>query len=444
MICAVVKDQLSLESASRADLIEIRADLLEKRAVVDLVKRSTLPVLLTLRTKAEGGAFTGSFAEYREALFELAALSPAYIDLEASQPERFLRDFASQYPHIKRVHSLHAFHAETDFDSLYRKAALVPADYYKVAVSIDSSTTLLRFFRWAATKSSTLIPVPMGPLGSPGRVMVGTLQAPWSYGCVDAASSLFGQISLSDMLDTYNYKQMKEGTPLYGLIGDPVEASIGHLFHNQRFRDKGLYLKFAVATQELHAFVKEARSLPFKGFSVTMPHKETIMPLLDYVDEDAAAIGAVNTVIIQDGRWIGRNTDGRGCLDAIEKWRSVKQETLYILGTGGSAKAIAYEAKRRGAIAVLVSRRPHANGITYEELPHSLCPGAIVIKCHPSTQKIDEWRLGPDSLCMDIQVSNQKTQFLEEAERTGARTLDFRAMFEAQALLQSAYWLSFS
>ena len=118
------------------------------------------------------------------------------------------------------------------------------------------------------------------------------------------------------------------------VIGDPVAHSRSPAIHTALLRQRGLegiYTTVTVREGELEAFVAEARRGKWDGFNVTMPHKQAILPLLDAVEGDVAAMGAVNTVVVRQGRAVGYNTDGEGFVRSLPFTASGKR--VLVLGS---------------------------------------------------------------------------------------------------------------
>ena len=151
-------------------------------------------------------------------------------------------------------------------------------------------------------------------------------------------------------------------TKVCAIIGDPVEHSLSPIIHNAAFKELGLnlvYVAFTVTTRELQTAILGAKSLGLWGLNVTMPHKNAIMNYLDEVDATAKSIGAVNTVINNNGRLIGYNTDGNGAMIALqENGVYLKEKKLVLIGAGGTAKAIAYQAAQDVEELVILNRTP--------------------------------------------------------------------------------------
>ena len=151
-------------------------------------------------------------------------------------------------------------------------------------------------------------------------------------------------------------------TKVCAIIGDPVEHSLSPIIHNAAFKELGLnlvYVAFTVTTRELQTAILGAKSLGLWGLNVTMPHKNAVMNYLDEVDSTAKSIGAVNTVLNNNGRLIGYNTDGNGTMIALqENGVYLKEKKLVLIGAGGTAKAIAYQAAQDVEELVILNRTP--------------------------------------------------------------------------------------
>lgn len=135
-------------------------------------------------------------------------------------------------------------------------------------------------------------------------------------------------------------------TKITGLYGYPVEHTLSPLMHNAAFEYLGIdycYLPFSVHPDSLKNAVDAIRALNLAGVNVTIPHKEAVIPCLDNVNEEALFIGAVNTIVNQDGKLTGYNTDGRGFMRSLsENNISADNKKVLIVGAGGASRAISY------------------------------------------------------------------------------------------------------
>jgi len=150
-------------------------------------------------------------------------------------------------------------------------------------------------------------------------------------------------------------------TKICALIGDPVEHTMSPPMHNAAYKKLGLdyvYIPFRVKPEELPRAVAGLKALNVRGFNVTIPHKVSIIPLLDGLDPLAEKVGAVNTVVNEDGELRGYNTDATGFLQALLGRRvEPRDRNVVILGAGGASRAISYILAGRGAHLTILNRK---------------------------------------------------------------------------------------
>ena len=466
MICVAIRGPSLQEVTSQiiqalphADLIELRIDLFDNvdlNGLKELCAKFNIPMIFTLRSARQGGHYAGSEAERLDELRTLATLKPEYLDLESHVPDIFVAEIAASYPDIKLILSYHDF-AETpaNLEKLYMDMRKIPVWGYKIAVTACSSLDALRFLCWAKKAGGNLIAISMGPHGQVSRILAPIIGSPMTYASLeDGQQTAPGQLSAKVLIERYRYRTLTPQTALYGLIGDPVDRSISDETHNYFFHEQkidAVYVKIQVTAAELGPFLELVKEFSFKGLSVTMPLKELIVPYLDEVSSQARDIGAVNTLLLQDGKWIGSNTDSIGALNAIEKTLSVKAKRIVILGAGGAAKAIAYEAARRGAFVTVVNRdearaeqvamciNGKAKGI--DRMTECKNEGYdILINCTPTDMPIKSEDILSNAVVMDIKTKPKETPFLQCAEAKGCKVIYGYEMFVEQALGQYNLW----
>lgn len=150
-------------------------------------------------------------------------------------------------------------------------------------------------------------------------------------------------------------------TGLTGLLGSPVAHSVSPLMHNEAFRYLGLdyvYLCFDVTEETLPQAVEGLKACGIKGFNLTMPNKNKIVELLDELSPEAQLIGAVNTVLNDNGKLIGFNTDGYGFMQSVrDAGHDVKGKAVTVMGVGGASMAICAQSALDGASAVRIFAR---------------------------------------------------------------------------------------
>ncbi len=178
------------------------------------------------------------------------------------------------------------------------------------------------------------------------------------------------------------------------VIGDPVLHSLSPKIHGAMLAALGLdvpYTAHVVKKGGLGEYLAWAEENGIIGFNATMPHKEDLIPLLDGLDEDAARLGAVNTVVRREGMWLGHNTDGEGCLAALKEAGLWPAKRVVVLGAGGAARAMALKLAASGAEQVWVCNRTAQRAEALCALPNmtpagfdgetlsSLCAGADLL-----------------------------------------------------------------
>jgi shikimate dehydrogenase len=247
-------------------------------------------------------------------------------------------------------------------------------------------------------------------------------------------------------------------TDLYGVVGYPIGHSLSPTMHNAAFSASGLnavYLAFE--TRDIDGCLKGMNALGIKGMSVTIPHKSAVIPLLDQVDGLAKRIGAVNTIVNDEGRLVGYNTDASGALKALEEKIELSGKTCLIIGAGGAARAIGYILRER-SVRLAVTNRSYRRG---EELASSLkCPFIplkeiegiqtdLLIQTTPVGMYPgdEESVISPDALkqgtvVMDIIYNPVETRLLTMAKARGCLTISGLDMFIHQGAEQFRLWTS--
>jgi shikimate dehydrogenase len=141
------------------------------------------------------------------------------------------------------------------------------------------------------------------------------------------------------------------------LIGDPVEHSLSPLSHNAGYRALGIdYVYVSFQVKDIKEAIEDIRRLGIRGASITLPHKTSAIKFLDRIDPLAEEIGALNTIVNDDGILTGYNTDCDGALRALEEVTALGGKTVVLIGSGGAASAIAFGFKKKGAKLVILNR----------------------------------------------------------------------------------------
>ena len=233
-------------------------------------------------------------------------------------------------------------------------------DAVKIAAHAATIADSLRLLR-LARRSKKFVTIPMGEVGLPARILALREGSALSYAPVAEATAP-GQVSLQQMKYLYRAHELTRRTQVYGVIGEPVGHSLSPLLHNTAFIQKkidAVYLPFLV--HDLKDFLRAVPELGIRGFSVTLPHKQTILKYLKECEPLAEEIGAVNTVVVRhDASLYGCNTDYVGVLRAMESKLKISGSRVLIFGAGGSARAAAFALAKAGAKVGICARREKA------------------------------------------------------------------------------------
>ena len=247
-----------------------------------------------------------------------------------------------------------------------------------------------------------------------------------------------------------------QDTDLYAVVGHPIGHSLSPTMHNAAFSATGLnaiYLAFE--TKDIEGCIHGMRALGIKGMSVTLPHKAAVIPLLDEVEELAGKIGAVNTVVNENGRLIGYNTDAVGALRALEEKVELSKKSCLMIGAGGAARAIGFMLAQKG-VALKVSNRSVERG---KALAHALaCPfipldelqepiadlliQTTSVGMTPQTEEspVPKQILQKGMVVMDIIYNPLETMLLRVARERGCLIINGLRMFVHQGAEQFRLW----
>lgn len=262
-------------------------------------------------------------------------------------------------------------------------------------------------------------------------------------------------------------------TKLLGVIGYPIEHTLSPLMHNAAIAQLGVdyvYLPFPISPENLEKAVAGFAAIGLEGFSITIPHKQAILPLLSEVTDIAQAIGAVNTVWRTDGGWHGTNTDVAGFLAPLKALeRDWSQTSVVILGNGGAARAVVAGCQQLGCAEIHVIGRdaqkledflkswmnsPLAVNLkvhTWNNLPELLPNASLLVNSTPVGMAPNVARsplspaeldcLSPNLIAYDLIYTPSPTLFLQQAKAQGAIAIDGLEMLVQQGAAALKIWL---
>jgi shikimate dehydrogenase len=261
----------------------------------------------------------------------------------------------------------------------------------------------------------------------------------------------------------YRVKHLSRKSEIYGVIGNPIGHSRSPLIHNPALQASGIdgvYLPLEVddAASFICGFVHpKTRKLAWnlRGLSVTIPHKLTVMPYLDWIDPTAQMIGAVNTIVLAGDRLLGYNTDVHGAMQPLAELLDVRGARTAVLGAGGAARAVCYGLRERGADVTIYARdaskaQPLADEFNARvaRLTDFAGQADLVINCTPIGMKGHSEQESPLTveslrgvkLVYDLVYNPEETALLCAAKEVGCQTLGGLAMLVAQAAEQFRLW----
>ncbi len=252
-----------------------------------------------------------------------------------------------------------------------------------------------------------------------------------------------------------------------GSFSSPAEANPTVVMVEAAYRHHGIdgrYLNCEVPRAALADAVAGARAMGWAGFNCSLPHKVSVIDLLDRVAPSAAVIGAVNTVVATDGELVGHNTDGQGFIESLRSVVDPAGVEVVVLGAGGAARAVAVETALAGAASIVVVNRDQGRGAevarAVEEgtgVPASFVPWvgpcAVAGSAHVLVNATSVGFGDPDALVdvdpsslheglvvADVVISPRRTALLREAQARGATTLDGLGMLVGQGALAVRHW----
>jgi len=238
---------------------------------------------------------------------------------------------------------------------------------------------------------------------------------------------------------------------VFGIIGYPLTHSFSPDYFNRKFSEEGIdaeYRSFPLADiSYLPTLLSEQPDL--KGFNVTIPYKSAVIPYLDVIDDEAASIGAVNCLALNNGRLVGYNTDIPGFRRSLEPLLRPHHIRALVLGTGGSSLAVQFVLRELGIEFVKVSRSRGVDRISYEELPpQQVASSTLIINTTPLGMypQTEAWPPIPyaaitgNHLLFDLIYNPAETVFLQKGKSMGAVTQNGLGMLHYQAEANWGIW----
>jgi 3-dehydroquinate dehydratase/shikimate dehydrogenase len=458
-------------AAREGDLIEVRADYLSAPqaalpVVRNLADELQSRVILTMRTPEQGGELPHSNDVRRAFWTRARELRNVLFDVELD----LLQDNDPPFDLGRVICSHHDFtRVPENLDVIYQQMAATPARIIKIAVQANDVADCVSIFKLlerARRERRELIAIAMGQRGLITRVLGPSHGSFLTYGSSDDESATApGQIMAADLRHLYRIDSIDSETQITGLIGNPVGHSLSPHIHNAAFAEVDLNAVFIpIEVDDVVAFLRRmvrpgSRSIEWnlRGLSVTAPHKSTVIGELDWIDEAAREIGAVNTIVVEGEELHGYNTDAIGFIGPLkQRHRSIDGFRCAVIGAGGAARAVIWALKQAGADVTVFARDKtkaeflaKAFGVKYQRLSqrsfagHDLLVNATPLgTCGDRENEtiVTTKQLGGVRLAYDLVYNPFETRFLSEARAAGCETIAGLEMLVAQAVEQFKLW----
>lgn len=471
-VCAATADEFNSkarEAAGLADLTELRFDCLAENEFERVEVAFDERIILTFRPKEQGGAREISLEDRHDFWNSAAEFSGA--DLEEDMIENAM--FRGFSPKICSFHDLSG--SPSNLSEIFERLASTGTDVVKIAILADDITDgigVWKLLELAQVQNRRVIPIAMGEAGKWTRILGLAHGAFLTYASMEPGSETApGQLTVDALREIYRVKELDRETEVYGLIGGNTSHSMSPYIHNPAFQSAGknavfIPLQVGNVGEFMRRMVKTGTreiDLNFRGFAVTIPHKQSVIPYLDSIDETAQAIGAVNTIKIENGKLRGYNTDAAGFIEPLIRVRGdLRGAKVAVIGAGGAARACVHALKKQGSD-VMVFARDNAKATElaaefevesseYPDENHRYSPiyGAfdILVNATPvgmrgraenETPATAEQLAGLD-LVYDLVYTPLRTKLMEEAEKALAGTLNGLEMLVEQAAEQQLIW----
>jgi 3-dehydroquinate dehydratase/shikimate dehydrogenase len=442
--------------------IELRLDwLADDREIARFLRHldaksphSTL--LATCRRRQAGGHYRGTVAHQLLHLAEALRAGCTWYDLEIESASRCPVELLDVLlGEGRQITSAHFFRRmPRSLTRTVRQLRATRPQAIKIAAQCDSLADGLRLLALTRGKRN-VIAVPMGEVAMPLRILAHRLGSAFSYAPVENPTAA-GQVSLAEMIRVYRGNRITRRTRVYGVIGDPIAHSLSPQLHNAGFHARkvdAVYIPFLV--HDLRDFLHAIAPLKISGFSVTLPHKQSILRHLDDSDPLATSIGAVNTVVVRGGgKLYGYNTDYVGVLRALVQRMPLRGSRVLIVGAGGAARAVAFALAQAGAAVCILARRKHramalaravrGEVIARDRLAHEFFDAivnATPVGMYPDVRRSPlESRELNCRVLFDTIYRPQRTKLMQLAAHRGIEVVSGIEMFIAQGTAQWEIW----
>lgn len=481
------------KSCRRADAIELRMDLIQGGKLSELITAArrnsdSVKIIVTCRRADEavraGAAVRKTSViknarEKKELLQQAIAEGADFIDIELAEGAGIIRalkalcaEKGSKTGIIVSYHDTGETPSIGGLKSIFRRCVRLEPDVVKIVATAqtpEDNLTILTLIPFAVRQSQKIIAFCMGEQGRISRLMAPLMGSWLSFAALEReARSAPGQYTVEEMhrigacLTDRSHRPAVDGAPLssqpqyYVLLGNPVAHSLSPLMHNAALAKMGIAEQYsAYCVQDVGRAMEGIRGMNIRGASVTIPFKETVMAYLDDLDDDALRLGAVNTIVNDNGHLRGCNTDWLGIVLTLKKAITIKNKTFAVVGAGGTARAAVYGILREGGFPVIFNRTEEKGKKLADTFGVPAYPLARIrrfqadclinttsVGMYPrkNNSPVTAYALAGYRYVMDVIYNPLRTKLLSDAEKRGCVILSGADMFVHQGAEQLRIW----
>jgi len=419
-ICASLDSYDEKDRVDKADMVEIRLDLLN-----EIPNIPNKEMIITYRGN-----------------IDLSILPNGYnglIDIgEQKSPDTSLRT----------ISSFHDCEGTPDHSEIISKLNGMDSHIAKGAYMVRSFTDLHNIYLASSSVKKKHLILGMGEFGTVTRIRQSILKNEFTFAYINEPTAL-GQLSLDQM------SMLDDDCIITGVLGYPLSKSMSPQMHNTAMRRSdinGIYLKFEI--DNLNHISDVVREYNIQGMNVTIPHKVNIIGHLDSIDEHAEAAGAVNTIVNNNGKLKGYNTDLDGIDIALRKAGfDPKGKRALLLGSGGAARACAHYLSTKKCDVTVTGRNPEKvrkfskeTGCEFKQKESvALMLYDLVVNCTPigmyndSEYPVNMCQLTDKHTVLDM-VYGKKTPIIKKAEEVGSKVAYGEDMLAGQGSVSFGLW----
>ena len=459
------------------DVVELRVDYLNEEEQLYARRFPAMirqPCILTIRRDIDGGKFKGGEFSRTNLFGRALAFADqdrrknfAYVDFEDDYQIPSIQDAAMAFG-VKIIRSFHeindpVYNIREKFQSMRKTGYEIP----KIAFMPRTLSDVTALFKEAQSITDyDHILVAMGAEGLPSRILASRTNSYLTY--VSPQEFLgntngIGHIDPLLLNELYNFKNINTDTKLFGITGWPLEKTSSPVLHNNGYRNLNMNCVYIpVRSTLISEALNFSEQVDIQGLSVTVPFKESVLYYLNEQTPEVIQIGACNTIVRKNNKWIGYNTDAYGFKRALEEFlggQKLKRVKVAVIGAGGAAKAVAYVLKQMGAKACIFNRTvEHAQnlaekyGFRYCQLDPNFVEtldeySDLIIQTtsvgmgaegvpNKENDPIYFYNFRGNELVFDLVYSPAITPIMKRASLAGCRNCNGYKMLEYQAYLQ--------